>query len=178
MFKHVDTGMFLIPSGGSADPKEGTAVVIAKVVQFSCIFAFFQDSNTVQHYSGLTFHPQGDKVSPPDGTPIVLLKDKNKATSFQARDKNSKIVEAHYVSIPKGHWTLLVMRKDPKATYTDTVTVTTGYSKTEKFYNDKSVATEISAKFKIFGASLKYTNTWGSATDETWYVENETTKQF
>ena len=82
------------------------------------------------------------------------------------------------MSIPKGHWTLLVMRGDPKSTYTDTVKVKTGYSKSEKFYKDQSVAAEISTTFKIFSRSQKYSKTWGTATEETWYAESETTKAF
>ena len=110
--RHVSSGKYVHPMGGSLQPADDTLLVFHRGKHAACLFKFDMDYDyIIQQSSNKIWHPKGGKRHPPNNNLVVLHRARHdRATFFFANDCGAKIFDIIMFS-PVGHIVHLSSRK-------------------------------------------------------------------
>ena len=102
--KHVLSGKYVHPLGGSLQPGDNTPLVFYIGKHAACLFRFDTNLNYIMHRSSLkVWHPLGGLSNPNDNTEVVLHQDKHDRAKFYfGSNQGTKI---YYIVPPIGYVT-------------------------------------------------------------------------
>ena len=87
--KHVPSGKYVHPLGGSQNPPNGTPLVFHRGRHAACLFKFdLENDYIIQKTSGKIWHPRGGRAIPGNNTPVVLHSDRHSRATFFFADEN------------------------------------------------------------------------------------------
>ena len=110
--RHVPSGKYVHPQGGSLQPADDTLLVFHSGKHAACLFKFDVDYDyIIQKSSNKIWHPKGGKRYPPNNNLVVLHWHRHdRATFFLANSCGAKIFNIVFLS-PVGHIVHLSSRK-------------------------------------------------------------------
>ena len=81
--KHVPSGKYVHPLGGSQNPPNDTPLVFYRGYHAACLFKFdLQNDYIIQKTSGKIWHPKGGSATPGNNAPVVLHSDRHSRATF------------------------------------------------------------------------------------------------
>ena len=91
--KHVASGKYVHPLGGSQNPPNDTPLVFYRGYHAACLFKFDLNNDYIIHKtSRKIWHPYGGSANPGNNVGVVLHSDRhNRATFIFGNDKGAKI---------------------------------------------------------------------------------------
>ena len=110
--RHVPSGKYIHPLGGSLKPADNTLLVFHRGKHAACLFKLDMDNDyIIQKSSNKIWHPKGGMRNPPNNNLVVLHRDRHdRATFFFSNDFGAKIFNLVFSS-PVGHIVHLSSRK-------------------------------------------------------------------
>ena len=91
--KHVTSGKYIHPLGGSQNPSENTPLVLYRGYHDACLFKFDLKNDYIIHKtSGKIWHPYGGSANPGNNVGVVLHSNRHaRATFYLANAFRTKI---------------------------------------------------------------------------------------
>ena len=166
--KHVPSGKYVHPLGGSIDPGKDTQLVYHDGKHSACLFCFDEENNYIVHISNKIWHPYGGLANPSDDTGVVLHGDRNVAATFMMTDASGNKISPYGDVKLTGDYKLLQATIDPQADHTFELTVERGEERTETSTEHHAWGISGGGAFKIFSASAEYSRYAEEMSSETW----------
>ena len=175
--KHVASGKYIHPNGGSGTPGDNTHLVFHHGAHYGCLFKFDEEKEHIIHIGEKIWHPLGGDTRPGNNNPVVLHSGSHAATRFYFGDGYGNKISPYTDPFLGGDWVIVKAFINPQAahTYTERYLVGRSYSSTVTVHHAWSVSA--SAAYDAFSASATYSGFVERSHTDTWNEEHETTTQ-
>ena len=169
--KHVSSGKFVHPKGGSLNPGNDTNLVYHSSYHAGCLFAFDEEGEYIMHRDGKFWHPSGGSPSPSNDTECVLHSGVHDAAKFYFGDISGNKISPYPAPKLSGTWKMIKAFIDPKTshTYKQEYKIGKSHSKQRTEHHAWKVSAEIAKS--TFKASTEYSGFVEKVSTSTWASE-------
>lgn len=167
--ENIETGKIVHPLSATAEPKNGTVLVLHSARMRKALFAYDSLNNSIMHISGKYWHPERESSYPSDGLIIVLLN--SIYSGFKLVNESGKEINPYPPPELKGDWKLVNSILNPAASHIYTYSYTTGRSQTQSSTSQHAWSVSAGVSVEWFSASAEYSGLVEKTGEDTWNEE-------